>query len=114
MEEKTREREKSEVRAVRFSISEDKMIGVYSNVARITHSLHDFTIDFGTFIPEKDTFEILARIKLSPSHAKVFLQALRENVASYEKKFGAINVGSTGGHESGQEEQKKEDLTYIG
>jgi hypothetical protein len=106
---------KPEVRAIKFNIPEDKLEGTYSNVARITNSLHDFTIDFGVFIPEKESFEVLTRIKLSPNHAKVFLQALKENVANYERKFGTINVpGVSKKSESEEEAEKKEDLTYIG
>ncbi|OFV68306.1 MAG: hypothetical protein SCAL_000946 [Candidatus Syntrophoarchaeum caldarius] len=106
---------KSDISSIKFNISEDKLEGIYSNVARISNSLHDFTIDFGVFIPEKETFEVLTRIKLSPNHAKVFLQAFKENVANYERKFGTINVPGVAqkdAEDGGAE--KKEDLTYIG
>jgi len=106
---------KPDVGSIKFNISDEKLEGVYSNVARISNSLHDFTIDFGVFIPEKETFEVLERIRLSPNHAKVFLQAFKENVANYERKFGEINVpGVSRKSTVDKDTGKKDELTYIG
>lgn len=71
---------------------------VYSNVSRISHTPFDFVLDFSQALPGKPHSEILARIVLSPAGAKLFMQAMMDNVARYESQFGEINLpkGDTG------------------
>ncbi|MBU0671717.1 MAG: DUF3467 domain-containing protein [Candidatus Margulisbacteria bacterium] len=62
--------------------------GVYSNVAVISHSENEFTLDFIFAQPPKG--KVNARVITSPSHAKRLLKALQNNIEMFEKKFGAI------------------------
>ncbi|MCD5409449.1 MAG: DUF3467 domain-containing protein [Methanocellales archaeon] len=104
----SKNKKKAPIQGLKFSIKEENLLGIYADVVRISHGLHGFTLDFGQYIPEKNTFEILTRIKMSPTHAKSLLPALTENIRKYEGQFGEILI-------PGQTSSKtKEDLTYIG
>lgn len=107
--------EKKVSRGLRFSIKEENLLGVYSDVVRISHGLHGFTLDFGVYVPEKNTFEIHTRVKMSPTHAKSLLPALAENIRKYEEQFGGICLpGQAPSKAKGEAKKKREDLTYIG
>lgn len=93
---------------IKFEVDEESKEGIYSNVVRITHGLHDFTLDFGLYIEDEQKFKVLARIRTSPSHAKSLLNALKGNIDKYEEKFGDIKLPV----EKGGEEEEEE-LTYI-
>jgi len=63
----------------------------YSNMARISHTPSEMVFDFATMLPGIHP-EVVARILMSPMGAKMFLQALTENVARYETNFGVIKL----------------------
>lgn len=63
----------------------------YSNMARISHTPSEMIFDFGTMLPGTHP-EVVARVLMSPMGAKMFLQALTENVARYEANFGPIKL----------------------
>ena len=65
---------------------------IYSNIVRIGHTPYEFMLDFGQFQPEGKRAFMDVRIVTSPQHAKAILRALKENIASYEEKYGQINV----------------------
>lgn len=92
---------------LKFEVDDEQKVGKYSDVARIAHSLHDFTLDFGQMIPEEGKIKILSRIKMSPTHVKALLSSLSQNVKKYESKFGEIKVPKG-------KKAKEKDLTYIG
>jgi len=66
--------------------------GVYSNLARISHSPADIVIDFAHILPAETRAEVKARVLMSPLSAKLLLRALTENLARYEAAFGEIAV----------------------
>ena len=68
---------------------------IYSNIVRIGHTPYEFMLDFGQFQPEGKRAFMDVRVVTSPQHAKAILRALRENIASYEEKYGLINVESS-------------------
>ena len=80
----------------KIEISED-LKPLYTNLARISHSLADIVIDFAQILPGEGKASVQARILMSPLSAKLLLRALQENLARYETAFGEINVphGST-------------------
>ncbi len=63
----------------------------YSNMARISHTPSEIVFDFATMLPGTIP-EVVARILMSPMGAKMFLQALNENIARYEATFGPIKL----------------------
>lgn len=65
---------------------------IYTNLARISHSLADFVIDFAQILPGENKAAIQARVLMTPLSAKLLLRALQENLARYEAAFGEITI----------------------
>lgn len=70
----------------------DDLKPVYTNLARISHSIADIVIDFAQILPGENTAAIQARVLMTPLSAKLLLRALQENLARYEAAFGEINI----------------------
>lgn len=66
--------------------------GTYANLAILSHSHAEFIADFARVMPGMPKAPVVARIILAPEHAKRLLFALQDNVAKYEKQFGAIEL----------------------
>jgi hypothetical protein len=66
----------------------------YANFVRIAHSPSDLVFDFAQILPGANQAEVLARIVMSPLGAKLFYNALGDNLARYEASFGAIVIPS--------------------
>jgi hypothetical protein len=64
--------------------------GVYSNNMFVTHTKEEFVLDFLMVVPPAGA--VTARVIVSPGHMKRILEALRDNISKYEKKFGPIQV----------------------
>lgn len=71
--------------------------GVYSNQAAVRHSNLEFILDFLRRVPEKERPLLVARVVVSPQHAKIFAQALSAQVRAYEEKFGEIKLPEISG-----------------
>jgi hypothetical protein len=69
----------------------EELKAVYSNLVRISHSPSDIVFDFGQVLPLQKP-QILSRIVMSPIGAKLFFNALRENLARYEAANGEIHL----------------------
>jgi hypothetical protein len=63
----------------------------YSNMARISHTPSEIVFDFATMLPGVHP-EVVSRVLMSPVAAKMFLQALTENIKRYEATFGPIKL----------------------
>ncbi len=66
--------------------------GLYSNLAMVNHTDSEFTLDFIYVQPQQPKAKVRARVITSPRHTKRLLEALKDNVAKYEKRFGAIDI----------------------
>jgi len=77
---------------INVELGEKEAEGIYSNLALISHSPAEFVIDFTRMLPGVPKTKVYARIIMTPQHAKSFLNALKENVAKYEKQFGEIKI----------------------
>ena len=66
--------------------------GKYSNLTIITHTQDEFVLDFARNLPGLPSAEVVARLIMTPVNAKRFLDALSENIAKYESKFGSITA----------------------
>lgn len=64
----------------------------YVNLARITHTPSEMILDFALMVPGNQKADIQTRVLMSPLSAKLFYNALGENLAKYESKFGEINI----------------------
>jgi hypothetical protein len=70
----------------------DELEPLYVNVVRITHSPSEIILDFGRILPGMKSSEVISRLLMSPLSAKLFHQALGENLAKFETNFGEIKL----------------------
>lgn len=75
---------------VEISVDLSAIEAVYSNAVHIVHSPFDFVFNFVQVSPPKG--KLVAKVILSPQHAKSFVEALKENIAKYEAQYGLINI----------------------
>jgi hypothetical protein len=71
--------------------------GLYTNLAMVNHTETEFTIDFLYIQPQQPRAAVRARIISSPKHTKRLIEALKDNVAKYEKRFGTIDISQPEG-----------------
>jgi len=77
---------------IRITLDENVAQGEYVNFANIIHSPAEFIIDLGRIVPGRTDVKIFSRVIMTPLHAKQLMQALGQNVALFESKFGEIRV----------------------
>jgi hypothetical protein len=65
---------------------------VYSNIVRIAHTPSELMFDFARILPGDPSAPVVSRVLLSPLSAKLFLNALSENLNKYEAVYGEINI----------------------
>jgi hypothetical protein len=75
---------------IKLHFPEQLQGGVYSNNMAVVHTREEFIMDYLMVAPPRGT--VAARIIVSPGHMKRILNALQENIAKYEEKFGNIEV----------------------
>jgi hypothetical protein len=81
---------------LRISIDEQTAQGHYVNFAHIIHSPSEFVIDLGRIMPGQTDVKVYSRVIMTPLHAKQLLEALAQNVAIFEQKYGAIHLEEPG------------------
>ncbi|MCA1824556.1 MAG: DUF3467 domain-containing protein [Mycobacteriales bacterium] len=65
--------------------------GVYANFLVVSHTAHEFTLDFCQSMPGDDgVMEVVSRVKVAPTMVGRILEALNSNMSNYEKSFGAV------------------------
>ena len=69
--------------------------GVYANNMAVAHTREEFIMDFLMIAPPAGT--VNARIIVSPGHMKRIFNALQENIAKYETKFGPVQMAEEPG-----------------
>lgn len=90
--------EKSPQQEIKLEIQMDDQVacGQYINMAVVNHNDSEFVIDCIYVQPQAPKARVQARLITSPRHAKRLLAALQNNVDTYEKKFGQINMMAIG------------------
>jgi hypothetical protein len=65
-----------------------QMAGVWANFARVSHSEHEFTLDFVRVDQTTDphTGIVVARVSVSPLFIQQLIEAMQDNWAKYAKK----------------------------
>jgi hypothetical protein len=86
---------KMESKKLKMQIDPHLEGGSYSNMATVLHSEIEFLLDFGMFLPGRDTIRISNRVVMTPRTAKQLMLALTQNVQNYESKFGEIALPRT-------------------
>ena len=70
--------------------------GAYVNLTLVNHTETEFVFDFIFVQPLEPRATVRARVISSPKHAKRLLNALTDNVARYEERWGAIDITGDG------------------
>lgn len=83
---------------LQIELKENVAMGVYSNLAMITHSSSEFVMDFISILPGMAKAQVGSRVIMSPEHAKRLMMALQDNVAKYEVAFGKIDLDGQKGN----------------
>ena len=73
---------------IQVTLPEHLKGGAYSNNMTVSHTREEFVLDFLMVAPPAGS--VIARIILSPGHAKRVVAALSENVRKYEEAHGTI------------------------
>lgn len=81
---------------VNIELTEETALGVYSNLAIITHSPAEMVCDFVQLMPGMPKAKVRSRVIMTPQNAKRFMRALIENVQKYEQHFGTIEEDNSG------------------
>jgi hypothetical protein len=80
--------------AVQITVPDEAKRGEYANFLVITHSPHEFTLDFCQVItgtdPNNMQAEVVSRVKLAPTMVGKVIRALNDNLTGYEEKFGLV------------------------
>lgn len=82
--------EKPNENQVNIELNEETALGVYSNLAVITHSQSEIVSDFIQLMPGMPKGKVRSRVIMTPENAKRFMRALQENIGNYEQTFGVI------------------------
>ncbi len=82
-------------------VGEKEAEGIYSNIVFIAHSPSEVILDFARALPGLPKARVHARIIMTPQHAKSLLQALDQNLRSFETQFGPIKLPGAPGQSKG-------------
>ena len=73
------------------SVDPEMRHGTYANFLVVSHTAHEFTLDFCQSLPGAETsMDVVARLKIAPTMVGRVLEALSENLAVYENRFGSV------------------------
>ena len=84
---------------INIELGEKEAEGTYANLAMIHNSPTEMVIDFARVMPAAPKAKVVARIIMTPMHAKLLLQTLEQNIKKHEEQFGEIKMH--GGPHSG-------------
>jgi hypothetical protein len=86
--------------AVRVTVPEDARRGVYANLALVSHSGHEFSLDLCQVQHAADGDEVRAdvvsRVHLPPTMVRSLIRTLQANLDAYEGRFGAVRQVESG------------------
>lgn len=76
--------------APQLTVDKELARGEYANFVSIAHNFSEVLLDFGRTMPGRQDIPVVARIIMSPFHAKQLLRAINHNLKLYEQIFGPI------------------------
>jgi len=83
-----------EGQSIQISINDTLKHGTYANFLVVSHSAHEFTLDFCQVLPGGDAeavqADVVSRIKVAPTMVGKIIRALNTNMTAYEDKFGMV------------------------
>ncbi len=79
---------------IQISINDELKHGTYANFLVVSHSAHEFTLDFCQVLPGGDSdavqADVVSRVKVAPTMVGKIIRALNTNMTAYEDKFGMV------------------------
>ena len=79
---------------LQISVDDDHKFGTYANFLVVSHSAHEFTLDFCQVVPGQKgaqvKAEVVTRVKIAPTMVGKVIRALNTNMTNYEDKFGMV------------------------
>lgn len=85
-------------RQVNIRVPDGMRHGLYANFLVVSHSPHEFTLDFCQLQPGEDdrvTAEVVSRVRVAPTLVAQVIQALNTNLGNYEDRYDSVRaVGS--------------------
>lgn len=82
--------------SIQIQLDEETSHGQYVNLAMVDHTDTEFTLDFIYVLPQQNKGRVRSRIITSPKHMKRLMQAMQDNLARYEAKYGPILLREDG------------------
>ena len=94
----------SDIAGMKIKWDDSNMRSAYANVCNVTSSREEVVILFGmnqawNRNQKELTIQLIERIVVSPYAAKRLSLLLGSVVKEYENRFGALNIGASGGAE---------------
>ena len=77
---------------INIELGDAEAQGTYANLAMIHNSPTEMIIDFARVMPRTPKAKVVARIIMTPMHAKLLQQTLQQNIKKHEEQFGEIKV----------------------
>jgi hypothetical protein len=77
---------------ITIDLGEKEAEGIYSNLTLISHSPHEFILDFARLVPGLPKTKVHARIIMTPQSAKALQKSLEVNVERFEVAYGEIKL----------------------
>lgn len=78
-------------------LPQEEMPGVWANFASISHTKHEFTIDFTRMEADGRRGIVVSRVSVSPLFVSQFIEALNTNWANYAEKAMPTDLGQDAG-----------------
>lgn len=76
---------------IAVSVDPEMRHGLYANFLVVSHTAHEFTLDFCQSLPGSEgSMDVVSRVKVAPTMVGRILEALSENLAVYENRFGSV------------------------
>lgn len=81
---------------VNVSLPDELKPGTYANFLVVSHSPHEFTLDFCQLQPGGEPgqveAQVVSRVRIAPTLVGKVLQALNTNLNGYEEKWGPVKA----------------------
>jgi hypothetical protein len=81
---------------VQVVVPDDQKHGTYANFLVVSHSPHEFTLDFCQLLPAQEqgkvNAEVVSRVRIAPTMVGRVLNALNTNLSGYEDRFGSVKA----------------------
>ncbi len=76
--------------APKLTLAPEVALGRYANFVSIAHNYSEVVLDFGRTLPGRPDIPVVARLIMTPWHARQLLRTLAQNLELYERTFGPI------------------------